>query len=161
MNMNEYTRDKLVINVCYSDINDNLTYQDYPVDNTITNDMIEWRGNTAWIDPKYLSKYKRPCHDILGGIMCPLECIRFRIKTCGCLTKFTRISGEFASNIAKFGIDIERANVLKDKFAACSMEELATMSIQRAGELYSDIKVGELLKIQMALSEYGCNMCKL
>ncbi len=158
--MNEYTRDKLVINVCYADVNANLTYQDYPLDNTITNDKIEWHGNTAWISPANLGSCVKPDYVIQHGIVYPLgQNARFSIKTCECQHKFTRICGDFTTKIAKFGIDIDRANVLKDKFAACSMEELATMSIQRARELYSDIKVGELLKIQMALREYSCKIC--
>lgn len=161
MNMNEYTRNELIINVCYTDINCNLTYLDYPLDNTITNDKIEWHGNTAWISPANLGSYIKPDYVIQYGTVCPLgQNARFSIKTCECARKHTRISGDFATSIAKIGIDIDRANVLKDKFVECSMEELATMSIQRARELYSELKVGELLKIQMALSEYGCNICK-
>ncbi len=86
----EYTRDQLILSVSYADTSGNDVYYDYPLDCTITNEMIKWMGCTAWIEPVHLNSYARPDCVTIGGTLVP-KYTRFTIKTCECRRKFAPI----------------------------------------------------------------------
>lgn len=64
-------------------------------------------------------------------------------------SKTTRLHDNFADQLVKYGVNADRAKLMSAKFGRYTFNEIAAITYGGAKELMPDIKVGELLKMQV------------
>jgi hypothetical protein len=176
------------MNICYKKtthldgevVSDELAFIDYELSDEITDEMIEWRGIEAYVAPKHLKMYAKSdeeirdtrgqfFHSVVGRVIWEIKygmvvpkSSRFKLSMCTC-TKTQMISAELIKKkLIEHGADSERlkdiVRIYLENFK--TLDQLAKLTIEQAKTLYPLIKVGDVLKTNIAFKQYICNWCE-